>query len=70
MLVEVLMTSCQVSLKPKIGPVSPQTTRTSTAMMKVTGLPAHRDTACDTRVKNGRGARPDSTLRRSSRMSS
>ena len=37
--VEVLMTSCQVSLKPNSGPVIPHTTMMAMAPMKVAGLP-------------------------------
>src|SRR5690242_13781191 len=37
--VAVLITSCQVSLNPKIGPETPQTTMIATAAMNVTGLP-------------------------------
>ena len=43
MVVPVLMTSCQVSLKPKIGPVTAQTTTIKTAARKTTGLPHHSD---------------------------
>src|SRR5206468_4331665 len=39
MVVPVLMTSCQVSLKPKIGPVMAQMAITSTARVKVSGRP-------------------------------
>jgi hypothetical protein len=38
----VVMTSCQVSLKPKIGPVTAHTITTATANKKVTGLPEIR----------------------------
>jgi hypothetical protein len=34
-----LMTSCQVSLNPKIGPVTAHNTITEKAIIKVTGLP-------------------------------
>ena len=37
--VAVLMTSCQVSLKPNNGPVSPQRTIAATARMKAFGRP-------------------------------
>jgi hypothetical protein len=37
--VPVLMTSCQVSLNPKSGPVIAHAPTTETAVMKVTGLP-------------------------------
>ena len=37
--VPVLMTSCQVSLNPKSGPVTAHATTTETAIMNVTGLP-------------------------------
>ena len=37
--VPVLMTSCQVSLNPKSGPVTAHAATTETAIMKVTGLP-------------------------------
>jgi hypothetical protein len=40
MVVPVLITSCQVSLKPKIGPVTSQTTSTRMAQLKVHGWPA------------------------------
>jgi hypothetical protein len=39
MVVPVLMISCQVSEKPKKGPVSPQITITSTATVKPQALP-------------------------------
>src|SRR5262245_29662512 len=39
MVVPVLMTSCQVSEKPKIGPVTAQATITATAIMKAQGEP-------------------------------
>ena len=44
--VEVLITSCHVSLKPKNGPLIAQATTTATAMRKVAGLPAR----CEVRV--------------------
>jgi hypothetical protein len=37
--VPVLMTSCQVSLNPNIGPMTAQTKIIETAMINVTGLP-------------------------------
>jgi hypothetical protein len=37
--VPVLMTSCQVSLNPKSGPVTAHATTTETAIRNVTGLP-------------------------------
>jgi hypothetical protein len=37
--VPVLMTSCQVSLNPKSGPVTAHAATTATAIMNVTGLP-------------------------------
>jgi hypothetical protein len=37
MVVPVLMTSCQVSLKPKIGPVTSQTTTTAHAAKNAAG---------------------------------
>src|ERR1043165_8948631 len=43
MVVPVLMTSCQVSLKPKMGPVAAHTTTIKTAPRKMTGLPHHSD---------------------------
>ena len=39
MVVPVLMTSCQVSEKPNSGPVTSQTTMTSTASAKAQELP-------------------------------
>jgi hypothetical protein len=44
MVVAVLITSCQVSEKPKSGPVAPQTTTPASASMKAPGLPASSDT--------------------------
>jgi hypothetical protein len=38
--VPVLMMSCQVSEKPKIGPLTAHTTRTVTAAAKAQGRPA------------------------------
>ena len=40
MVVPVLMTSCQVSLKPKSGPLSPQSRTNETAIAKLAGRPA------------------------------
>ena len=40
MVVEVLMTSCQVSLKPKIGPVTAHATTIANAIRNVAGRPA------------------------------
>ena len=40
MVVPVLMTSCQTSEKPKIGPVTAQTTTAASARMKASGRPA------------------------------
>ena len=40
MVVPVLITSCQVSLNPKIGPVAAQTATIPRQAMKVHGLPA------------------------------
>ena len=45
MVVLVLMTSCQVSLKRKIGPVTAQTTIMIRARAKVVGRPAYRAAA-------------------------
>ena len=42
MVVPVLMTSCQVSEKPKIGPVTAQATTTASASTNVFALPAAR----------------------------
>jgi hypothetical protein len=39
MVVEVLMTSCHVSLKPNSGPVAAQITTSATAIRNVSGLP-------------------------------
>ena len=39
MVVPVLMTSCQVSEKPKIGPVTAQTITADSAKMKASGRP-------------------------------
>jgi hypothetical protein len=41
--VPVLITSCQVSLKPKIGPVTIHTMITESARKNVLGLPLNRD---------------------------
>jgi hypothetical protein len=43
MVVLVLITSCQLSLNPKIGPVIAQITMTATAIPKVLGCPAVRE---------------------------
>src|SRR3954463_5025353 len=40
MVVPVLMTSCQVSENPKMGPVTAHTTITNTAMSRATGDPS------------------------------
>jgi hypothetical protein len=40
MVVPVLITNCQVSLNPKIGPEAAQTTITETAPINVRGFPA------------------------------
>jgi hypothetical protein len=42
--VAVLITSCHVSLKPKIGPDASQTVIVSNAMVNVIGRPATRAT--------------------------
>ncbi len=41
--VPVLITSCQVSLNPKMGPVTPHTSTTPTAAAKALGRPAARE---------------------------
>ncbi len=46
------MTSCQVSLKPKIGPVTAQTTMTATASRKVTGRPVSQAVACENQLNH------------------
>src|SRR5688572_6398140 len=51
MLVPVLMTSCQVSLKPKNGPAASQMRTTVTAMRKEMGRPAYLDVDVASRVK-------------------
>jgi hypothetical protein len=43
--VAVLMTSCQVSLKPKTGPTTAHASIVATAITNVTGLPAAREVA-------------------------
>src|SRR5574338_273384 len=50
--VPVLMTSCQVSLKWKSGPLTAHATITKTAMPKVTGCPEARAVALAKRVKD------------------
>jgi hypothetical protein len=45
--VPVLITSCQVSLKWKIGPVASQTTTTRTARRKALGRPVARAVALE-----------------------
>ncbi len=40
MVVDVLMTSCQVSLKPKSGPLIAHTTMTANAIRNAAGRPA------------------------------
>jgi hypothetical protein len=45
MVVQVLMTSCHVSLNPNSGPVIPHTRTTATARRKVAGLPVRRAVA-------------------------
>jgi hypothetical protein len=52
MVVPVLMTSCQVSLYRKNGPVISQASITATAPAKVRGRPASRDVALANRVNN------------------
>jgi hypothetical protein len=54
MVVPVLMTSCQVSEKPKIGPVTTQARMTPAARMKLTGRPAQRAVACASRSNRSR----------------
>ena len=49
MVVPVLMTSCQVSEKPKIGPVTAQTRTTPSASPNAHELPAHAVTRPDIR---------------------
>ena len=43
--VPVLITSCQVSLQPKSGPLTSQASTTSNARPKVNGWPVARDVA-------------------------
>src|SRR5690349_12398117 len=50
MVVPVLITSCQVSLKWKIGPITAQATITAAAAANAHGVPV----ACDTRCANWR----------------
>src|SRR3569832_358869 len=45
MVVPVLITNCQVSLKPNRGPVTAQMTTMATAIRKVVGLPLTREVA-------------------------
>ena len=49
--VPVLITSCQVSLKPNSGPVTTQTSTSSTASTKHSGRPVNRAAALARRVK-------------------
>ncbi len=49
--VPVLITSCQVSLKPKTGPVAAQITTMATAVANVAGFPDAFATAIAMRVK-------------------
>lgn len=51
MVVLVLITSCQVSLKPNMGPVTAHTTMTSTARMNVAGRPVRVEVRLANRVK-------------------
>ncbi|MGT2465600.1 hypothetical protein ACVOMV_10865 [Mesorhizobium atlanticum] len=51
MVVPVLMTSCQVSENPKIGPLAAHTTTISTQMTKVHGRPARCATQLATLLK-------------------
>ena len=50
MVVPVLITSCQVSLKPNSGPVTIHASTTSSASTKLNGLPAKREAALAKRV--------------------
>ncbi len=50
--VEVLMTSCQVSENPNNGPLRPQRTTRNTQAMKVSGLPAHSEMLFAKRVNS------------------
>src|SRR5690606_31193137 len=52
--VPVLITSCQVSLKPNIGPDTAHPSTTSTAMMKVAGRPVARAAPFAKRVNHAR----------------
>src|SRR6185503_10004200 len=54
MVVPVLMTSCQVSLKPKSGPLTAQATMMPAAMKKVTGRPDARAVHLAMRVNRER----------------
>jgi hypothetical protein len=51
MVVEVLMISCQVSEKPKIGPVDAQITTANMQSTNASGRPAQRDTVFANAVK-------------------
>ncbi|MNG31950.1 hypothetical protein D3C84_1178490 [compost metagenome] len=50
MVVPVLITSCQVSLKPKSGPLTIQASTTATATAKTGGRPEKRAAALAKRV--------------------
>ena len=63
MVVPVLMTSCQVSEKPKIGPVTAQAATTATASQNVFALPAARVMAPLQRSKTRDAARRSVVLR-------
>src|SRR5438045_3943898 len=52
MVVLVLMTSCQVSEKPNIGPVTAQARIMASATMKAHGEPTASATACEALRKN------------------
>jgi len=52
--VNVLITSCQVSLNPKIGPLTNQARIRPTARPKAAGLPVLRDVAFASRVNQER----------------
>src|ERR1044071_514758 len=54
MVVPVLITSCHVSLKPKSGPVSAQTTMVADAIKKAAGRPVARAVHLAKRVKRER----------------
>ena len=51
MVVPVLITSCQVSEKPKSGPVTAQTSTTATAAMKAQDRPAWQEAHWAARAK-------------------